>query len=86
MRYRKRTNLGLGERNVQQKYGSQLPVEGQPGVCFRDGVDEKGRTDQDRKRPRDCSKAMKAPMTAQYVESAWRVSAEAEWARALYVE
>lgn len=44
---------------------------------------EKGRTDHDRIRPRVCSKARNAAMTAQYAASAWRVSAEAECARAL---
>lgn len=48
-------------------------------------MDERG-TDQEQKRPRVCSNAVKAPMRAQYMESAWRASAEAECARALYVE
>jgi len=30
--------LGLGEGNVQQKYGSQLPVEGQPGQEKTEGL------------------------------------------------
>lgn len=48
-------------------------------------MDERGRTDHDRKIPRVCSNATKAPTTAQYMESAWRVSAGAEYVKALYV-
>lgn len=82
----KGTNLGLWERDVEQEYGSQLPVKGEPGSVSVEGRgDEKGRADQERKRPSECSNARKAPMTAQYVDSAWRVSTDGEWARALKV-
>lgn len=47
---------------------------------------ERGKADQDRKRPSDCSNAMKRARTAQYMASVRRVSGEGVCANALYVE